>query len=323
MKEVVWGIIGCGDVTELKSGPAFNLVEHSSLLAVMRRDYSKAKDYAKRHLVPEYYDKAELIINHKNINAIYIATPPSTHLEYALKVLAVNKDLYLEKPMTLNTQEAILLREALKKSSSKVTIAHYRRKLPMFLSIKRILNEEKIGEITSVELQMLQSRKSPSIDDFKSNWRINPIISGGGYFNDLAPHQLDLLLYWFGTIKDFFGSSNTQKSNLNVATQVIGELRFKNGVICKGHWDFSYSGTEEMDKCTITGTKGFLSFPLFGNEVVLGIEGQIETLRFEHPKHIQEPMIQATVDYFLGNGKNPCSVEDGLKGMQIIDAFIK
>jgi len=45
-------------------------------------------------------------------------------------------------------------------------------------------------------------------------------------------------------------------------------------------------------------------------------------LKFEHPKHIQQPIIQATVNYFLGKGENPCPVEAGVKGMQIIDAFI-
>ena len=82
-----WGIIGCGDVTEVKSGPAFNKVPGSKLVAVMRRDAAKAADYAKRHNVPRWYNDAEALINDAEVNAIYIATPPSSHAAYALAAI--------------------------------------------------------------------------------------------------------------------------------------------------------------------------------------------------------------------------------------------
>ena len=73
MNKINWGIIGCGDVTELKSGPAFNKVKNSELVAVMRRDAAKAKDYASRHRVSKWYADASKLINDPDINAIYIA----------------------------------------------------------------------------------------------------------------------------------------------------------------------------------------------------------------------------------------------------------
>ena len=91
MKEIKWGIIGCGDVTEVKSGPAFNKVPNSSLVAVMRRDAAKAQDYAFRHNVSRWYDNAEKLINDPEVNAIYIATPPLQHEEYTLLSLAAGK----------------------------------------------------------------------------------------------------------------------------------------------------------------------------------------------------------------------------------------
>ena len=322
MKDVVWGIIGCGNVTEVKSGPAFNLAENSTLLAVMRRDKDKAKDYSERHNVAEYYDSADSIINHAKINAVYIATPPSTHLQYALKVLAVNKNVYIEKPMTLNSIEALLLRDALEKSTTKLTVAHYRRKLPMFIEVKRLIDENVLGEINSVEVKMFQSRKAAFVADSESNWRIDPVISGGGYFNDLAPHQLDLLLFWFGDVSDFSGSSSTENSKPNVASKISGALNFEKSIRCKANWNFIADETEQIDECYISGTKGSVAFPFFGNEISLESNGKREIFKFEHPKHIQQPIIQDTVNYFLEKGENPCSVEDGLKGMQIIDAFI-
>ena len=54
-----WGIIGCGDVTEVKSGPGFQKASGSALVAVMRRDRARADDYARRHGVPRAYDAAD------------------------------------------------------------------------------------------------------------------------------------------------------------------------------------------------------------------------------------------------------------------------
>ncbi|MFP4844305.1 Gfo/Idh/MocA family protein [Winogradskyella sp. PE311] len=323
MEDVVWGIIGCGNVTEIKSGPAFNLAEKSSLLAVMRRDKTKAKDYAQRHNVPLYFDDANAIINHPKINAIYIATPPSTHLEYALKVLDVGKNLYIEKPMTLNSEEAILLSAAEKNSPSKLTVAHYRRKLPMFLEVKRIIDDNILGEIKGIELKMYQSRKDIIAENNPTNWRINPQISGGGYFNDLAPHQLDLLLYWFGDVNECSGSSSTEFSIPTVASKINGTLNFNNNIKCKAEWNFVAPKAEQIDECYIYGSNGSIRFPFFGNQINMDIEGRKEIINFKHPNHIQQPIIQATVNFFLGKEKNSCTVNDALKGLQIIDEFIK
>lgn len=76
LTEINWGIIGAGNVTEMKSGPAFGKVPHSRLVAIMRRDMAKAEDYARRHQVPRWYVDAEELIRDREVNAIYVATPP-------------------------------------------------------------------------------------------------------------------------------------------------------------------------------------------------------------------------------------------------------
>ena len=79
-----WGFIGCGEVTEKKSGPAFGLVEGSSVVAVMSRRLERARDYAERHHIPRWYADAQELINDPEVNAVYIATPPSSHTTYAI-----------------------------------------------------------------------------------------------------------------------------------------------------------------------------------------------------------------------------------------------
>ncbi|MEH6779657.1 Gfo/Idh/MocA family oxidoreductase [Maribacter arcticus] len=318
MNIIKWGIIGCGDVAEVKSGPAFQQVENSNLVSVMRRNTEKAKSFAVRHHVPHWTTNANDILNNKDINAVYIATPPSTHLEYALQAIHAGKHVYLEKPMTINVEQAKQICAAVEKSTSKLTVAHYRRKLSAFLRVKALLDNRKIGEVTHVDIEILQPKKTNLVADTEENWRINPQISGGGYFYDLAPHQIDLMIHYFGPIKTVRGLSSTSHINSLVEDVVNGIMAFENGIQFRGLWNFTSAELNQKDQCIIYGTEGNIEFSFFGSEVILTTTKGIETFSFHNPKHVQEPMIKATVDYFLDKGENPCPAEDGLLVMELL-----
>lgn len=317
--KINWGIIGCGDVAEVKSGPAFQQVKNSSLVAVMRRDKAKAKDFAKRHQVPVWTTQATKLLHHADINAIYIATPPSTHLEYTLKALDAGKYVYLEKPMTLNTAEARHICNAVDQYKGKLTVAHYRRKLPAFLKVKELIASGEIGTITLADIQILQSKKSAIIANSEQNWRLKPLISGGGYFHDLAPHQIDLMFHYFGEPKTATGFTHTSNQNPLVEEIVNGIMAFGNGLQFRGIWNFTVLETMQKDSCTLYGTKGSIEFSFFGDKVILTSARGIETFSFKNPKHMQQPMIAATVDYFLEKGGNPCSAKEGLIVMETME----
>ncbi|MEH6618620.1 Gfo/Idh/MocA family oxidoreductase [Maribacter arcticus] len=318
MNIIKWGIIGCGDVAEVKSGPAFQQVENSNLVSVMRRNTEKAKSFAVRHHVPHWTTNANDILNNKDINAVYIATPPSTHLEYALQAIHAGKHVYLEKPMTLNVEQAKQICAAVEKSTSKLTVAHYRRKLPAFLRVKALLDNRKIGEVTHVDIEIFQPKKTNLVADTEENWRINPQISGGGYFYDLAPHQIDLMIHYFGPIKTVRGLSSTSHINSLVEDVVNGIMAFENGIQFRGLWNFTSAELNQKDQCIIYSTEGNIEFSFFGSEVILTTTKGIETFSFHNPKHVQEPMIKATVDYFLDKVENPCPAEDGLLVMELL-----
>src|SRR5258708_37739778 len=75
---VRWGILGCGDVTEKKSGPALQKAAGSSLVAGMRRQAVRARDYAERHGVNRWYSHADELIADREADAVYVATPPKS-----------------------------------------------------------------------------------------------------------------------------------------------------------------------------------------------------------------------------------------------------
>jgi len=319
MEKICWGIIGCGNVTEVKSGPAFNKVEHSSLIAVSRRDPDKLADYVKRHDIPLSFTNALDLIQSEKINAIYIATPPNVREAYAIEAMQLGKPVYLEKPMALNLAACKRLKAVSEKLGIKLSVAHYRRNLPLFMEVKNILEQGDIGAIKEVQITMLKKTDKAAKDP--SNWRVDPSIAGGGYFYDLAPHQIDLVFYFFGKPKSFSGIS-TNKAGLYKAEDFVqGTIELENGIVCKGLWDFSING-EEKDEFLIIGEKGTIRFPVFGLFIEVESNGQVKTIPFEAPKHNQQNHIQAVVNYFLGKGENPCSAEDAILSMEVMESFV-
>src|ERR1044071_3205427 len=123
-RSIRWGIIGCGDVTEVKSGPAFQKARDSALVAVMRRDGDLARDYAQRHGVPRWYDNAEALIHDPEVDAVYVATPPYAHKEYTLMSARVGKPVYVEKPMAMNHEECQVMIKACQAAGVPLLVAY-------------------------------------------------------------------------------------------------------------------------------------------------------------------------------------------------------
>ncbi len=323
MEKLCWGIIGCGNVTEIKSGPAFNKVSNSELVAVMRRDASKAKDYAQRHEVPKWFDDVDALIHDPAINAIYIATPPHVHEAYTIAALEAGKPVYVEKPMATNLAACMRMKAMVDKTGVKLVVAHYRRALPMFQFIKKLLADKVIGEIRTIHLRILQPDQSLTIAQTETNWRVDPSIAGAGLFFDLAPHQLDLMMYFFGDPKLYMGLSANQAALYEAEDVVTGIIQFQHKELFTGQWCFTTAVGMAEDLVEINGSNGKISFPVFGYDVTLTTAEKSEVTHFAPPTHIQQPMIQKVTDFFLGKADNPCSAEDAILSMKVMEQFVK
>lgn len=317
-----WGIIGVGDVCEIKSGPAFYQAADSQLLAVMRRDGEKAQDFAQRHKVPFHYDNADALLANPDIDAVYIATPPAFHKDYALAALAAGKHVYIEKPVTLNAMECDDIIRAEQHSAKKVCAAHYRRYVPCFMKFAELLKSGAIGQPLLAAIDMLQPAASKIITSTDDNWRVNPALSGGGLFHDLAPHQIDLLLQWFGPLVEAQGIALNQRKLNNADDCVLGNAAFSSGVVFQGRWHFAINPQQTLDSCEIIGTDGKLSINFFGQQIIR-LENAVGVQEFAipNPAHIQQPMIEQVNAYFRGERDNPCSIEEAKAVMELIDIF--
>lgn len=323
MKTLNWGIIGCGDVTEVKSGPAFQLVKGSNLVAVMRRNEAKAQDYARRHKVLKWYSSADRLINDPDINAIYIATPPDSHAEYAIRALEIGKPVYVEKPMARTYFECLSMMKAAEEHKTPLFVAYYRRALPGFLKVKELIEQGEIGDVRFVNMQLYKSPTEKELAE-EAVWRVDPEIAGGGHFFDLASHQLDYLDYLFGPINHVSGVAINQARLYEAEDMVSASFVFESDVIANGTWCFSASKESEVDKMIIVGSKGQISFSCFDFvPVVLENNKGIKEFPFEKPKHVQQNLIQLVVEDLLGKGKSPSDGYSGARTSWVMDEVVK
>jgi len=284
-KTINWGIIGCGDVTEVKSGPAFQKVTGFELMAVMRRNKAKLIDYAKRHHIEKYYTDADQLINDEEIDAVYIATPPDSHKEYALKVAQARKICCIEKPLAPSYADSLAITEAFKAQKVPLFVAYYRRSLPRFMQIKRWITAGDIGEIRHISWFYSCPPKEIDLND-EYNWRTDGNIAKAGYFDDLACHGLDLFIYLLGDIDQATGFSTNQLSLYSAKDAVSAAWIHKSGITGSGSWNF---GTHHFeDQVQIIGSKGKIEFSVFKDEsIFLDALDKKEQLFVEHPENIQ------------------------------------
>jgi predicted dehydrogenase len=320
MKTVRWGIIGCGDVTEVKSGPGFQKARGSELVAVMRRNEDLARDYALRHDVPKWYDDAESLIRDRDVDAVYVATPPSSHKQYAIAAAGAGKPVYVEKPMALNHSECLEMIQACERAKVPLFTAFYRRALPRFLKVKSLIEEGYIGEVRGANVRLYQP---PTAADRRGvpNWRVDPRIAGGGYFVDLGSHMIDLLQYFLGPIKSAAGFSSNQGGLYDAEDTVSATFTFEGGVSGVGLWSFSVG--EDLDSTEIIGSEGKIVYSNFADSPIrLARTGTVEQFTIPHPEHVQQPLIQAVVDELRGVGRSPSTGKTGAMTSWVMDKIL-
>ncbi len=321
MNTIRWGLIGCGDVTEVKSGPALQKAENSALVAVMRRNGNLAKDYAQRHGVPNWYDDAQALIHDPDVNAIYIATPPSSHRDYTIMAAEAGKPIYVEKPMAMNFAECQEMIDACRTAEVSLFVAYYRRALQRFLKIKELVDSGAVGTVRFVSITLYQPVQPQQMASSNLPWRVLPEIAGGGIFLDLAAHQLDFLDYLLGPIQLVQGFAGNQAGLYPAEDIVTGTFLFESGVQGVGTWCFT--AFEEIDRTEIVGDNGRISYSTFDSDPILLTTAEgISEFTVGYPAHIQQPLIQTVVDDLLGVGHCPSSGKSGARTTWVMDQML-
>lgn len=319
-KIVRWGILGCGDVTEVKSGPSYQKTTGFKIEAVMRRDAEKAADYAKRHNVSKFYSNADDLINDPEIDAIYIATPPDMHHFYGLKVALAGKICCIEKPLAPSYPESLEIYNAFASINLPLFTAYYRRTLPRFEQIKNWIDNNEIGDVRSIRWNLTKPASDQDLSG-EYNWRTDAQIAPGGYFDDLASHGLDLFMFLLGNIKEVSGYSTNQQKLYSAKDAITACWIHESGVIGNGNWNFGSNKREDIVE--IYGSKGKISFSIFENDAIILSNEEGETSLFiEHPENVQLHHVERIREHLLGNSIHPSSDFSAVQTSWVMDTIL-
>lgn len=322
---VNWGIIGVGDVTEVKSGPALYKIQHSRVAAVMRRDENKAADYASRHEIQKWYSDASKLINDPDVNAVYIATPPDSHAAYAIEAMYAGKPVYVEKPMARNYSECEQMIQASEKTCVPLWVAYYRRALPAFLKARDVLESGEIGKPLMVNIELYKQANERGQAEDMLPWRVIPAIAGAGHFFDLASHQFDYLDFIFGKVTRVKGNATNLGGLYPAEDTVSGSWVHESGVVGSGSWCFVAGENSEADEIEIIGERGKVmlsSFASPGELLVVTDEGTT-VIKLENPEHISQNLVQQVVDELRGVGTCVSTAESAARTSWVLDEMVK
>lgn len=318
--KIRWGFIGCGKVVQKKSGDAFRNVPNSTIAAIMRRDLDAAKASAEHFGAPGWCCHIEELLS-MDIDAVYIATPPGLHYEQAMACLEAGKPVYMEKPFARNYSEAKRLTEGFEKKGVPLYVGHYRRALPRFLELQRLLREQCIGKVLSIDFQL---NRVFSKKEAENTWLYHPVLSGGGKFYDIAPHTIDIINFLFGDITQVEGEAINCGGECPLENLVTMSFETEKNV--KGSLRFNCIAEEKSDRMVVTGTKGVMEFSVHGKQdvIIRDESGKvIKQLEIPDPVTVEQPMVQTVVEDLLGTGKCLSRARDVLVTYEVIDKVLE
>ncbi len=320
MDTIRWGMIGCGDVAEVKSGPALQKAEGSALVAVMRRERGKAEDYARRHDVPRVHGDADALIHDAGVDAVYIATPPSSHCDLALKVAAAGKPCLVEKPMAMNHAECLQMVEAFRCAQRPLWVAYYRRALPRFLKVRELLRARAIGQLTSIHVKVtdplgdrrMQQRHGASTRRLQArdcfSISLRTISTSSISWRARSPAAAGFALNTGGT----YAAEDVTAAAFQIGDKVAGT----------GIWNFN--APVSADSIVFTGSEGEIATAVRADaDVVVTRGGQPNLYRFRNPPHVHQPLIQTIVDELRGQGTCESTGETGARSSWVMERCLQ
>lgn len=257
----------------------------------------------------KWYTDAQELIDDPDVNAVYIATPPSSHATFAILAMRAGKPVYVEKPLAANYDDCARINRVSEQTGVPCFVAYYRRYLPYFKKVKNLIDNKVLGDIMNVQIRF----SCPPRDlDYSAGaslpWRLQPDIAGGGYFYDLAPHQLDLLQDLFGVIVEAEGICANRAGLYAAEDNVCACFRFESGLSGSGSWCFVGHKSAKEDCVEVIGDKGMLCFSVFNYDPIRLVTSEgTSSINVPNPPYVQLPIIKNVIEDLQGIGVCSCT----------------
>lgn len=324
-KKISWGILGAGRVNE-RFIPAILSSINSELVAIGSRRTGAAADVLKKY-APDYknviaFDSFEELINHQNVQAVYMPLANEEHAEWAIKAIEKGKHVLLEKPMAIHFNEILIIQERAKKYKVKVMEGFMYYFHPQHSVVKELISSGLIGEIRTIKASysfLIRPERRYRLSRDANN--------GGGVIWDIGPYAIH-------TLRIFFTSN--PKSVTAVAEYIDngadisanGILDFGDGKI--GQFDISFNSSRQSEY-TIIGTKGGIRchkvWQLPNNGDTPEISWWTDNGQFRREIYPASNHFAMEIDHFsdciLNNSEPALSLEDAYFNCVAIQAVLK
>lgn len=318
MKELRWGIVGCGDVVEKKSGPSIMAGNRSRITAVMRRVEAKLQDFADKYDVPLRTTDPEAVYQSPEVDIVYVATPPCLHRSQIIAAARAGKHVLVEKPMGMNAGESRIMMEVCQDAGVELFVAYYRRFQPHVAKMRELAQSGALGELIHGQVEFAMPHR-PGHD---WGWRTKPEISGGGLFADLLSHRIDLLVSFFGQPVNIQGASRKVHPDSRPEDLATVLVEFASGAQCSIVGNFA--AQKHLDRFVLTGTQGEIHTDrLDGHAFQVDRGGETEDFACEPYPAPHTGLVHHIERVLAGEENNAASGSDGLWTDMILDYGVR
>jgi predicted dehydrogenase len=316
-RTIRWGIIGCGDVAEKKSGPPLYRTPGSELVAVMRRDVTRAKDFARRHNAQRWYTDARALIDDEQVNAVYIASPHYLHRAHATLAAEAGKIVFCEKPMGANARDAQAIVDVCKKNRVLLAVAYYRRYWPTVRSAQRMLKEKIIGDVVSARVQL--SDYFP--DTPRADWLVSKKMAGGGALANAGSHWIDLTRFLIGEIAEVSAYAESKRFQVDETVAVL--MRTREGIPVS--FTATWQSQLRVNEIEIIGTRGkMLIGPLSEGQWSVFLPDRVPEVRqFFNSGPAHTELVNELVSRLQRGKPSPIPGEEAVAAWRVMEAIYK
>ena len=224
-------LIGCGRIAQRH---AEQIKNYGLLKAVCDIIPEKANVFAQKYQCSVYTNINELLSKEKNIDVAVICTPNGLHAAHTIAALYAGIHVLCEKPMAIDVKDCEEMMNAAEKNNRKLFVVKQNRFNPPVIAVKKLIDENKLGKIFSVQLNCFWNREN---DYYKDEWRGTKKMDGGILFTQFS-HFIDLLYWMFGDVKNI--SAITQNfahaDSIEFEDTGVAIMQFENGAVCTLHF---------------------------------------------------------------------------------------
>ena len=243
---LTWLVVGIGDISTKRVLPAILASPNSQLVGIVTHDPAKAAPYG----VPSWAS-LETALAACPADAVYIATPVFVHASQTIAALRAGRHVLCEKPMAMDYQQALTMRQAAEESGRTLGIAYYRRLYPKVERARELLAAGAIGRPAFAEATSHDWFYPPGA---ARGWLLDPAKAGGGPLYDIACHRIDLMNYLFGRPVRATGYRSTLVHPIAVEDNATVLIEHDSGV--RGMVDVRWHSQVARDEFRIRGTEG-------------------------------------------------------------------